>query len=98
MTLISKDDVSFTVSKNLLLKYSGLIRAVFANEISNPHSSETVENQVLHITEISSDILSIVLEYMKLKEEKQEKLQITDLPIETSKILDVMSAALFFDC
>ena len=29
---------------------------------------------------------------------KQEKLQITDLPIETSKILDVMSAALFFDC
>ena len=39
------------------------------DEISDPHSSETIENQVLHITEISSDILSIVLEYMKLKDE-----------------------------
>ena len=78
------------------------------DESSNSHSSEPIENQVLHITEISSDILSIVLEYMKLKDEylillrimhrKQEKLQITDLPIDTAKILDVMSAALFFDC
>ena len=60
----------------------------------------------MELEDISSGTLEIVLSYMKLKREyisilsipRKGNLQITDLHIDETKILDVMAAALFFDC
>ena len=62
----------------------------------------------MELEDISSGTLDIVLSYMKLKREyallpfpsirRKGNLQITDLHIDETKILDVMAAALFFDC
>lgn len=69
---------------------------------------EEPETTEMELEDISSGTLEIVLSYMKLKCEyilfpfcqflEKGNLQITDLHIDETKILDVMAAALFFDC
>ena len=96
--LVSKDNVSFRVSKRLLLEYSGLFRTLFTNKAESVDNENKDHPDVFHVSEINSDILTLVIDYLKLKDKKQGEMSLSDFPIEPSKILDVMSAALFFDC
>ncbi|OAO15937.1 hypothetical protein AV274_2346 [Blastocystis sp. ATCC 50177/Nand II] len=96
ITFITSDKKRIVAPTDLILEMSKAIRSLWSlNERKDGvEESETTE---MELEDISSGTLEIVLSYMKLKREKGN-LQITDLHIDETKILDVMAAALFFDC
>ena len=77
-SLCSKDNVSFKVPKRLLLEYTGLFRNLYASnnlvQIRALDKTDGAEDEkkgnpeVFHISEINSDILTLVIDYLKLKD------------------------------
>lgn len=63
-----------SVSKSLFREMSGMIRVLFEGRIGNTGNDDVGEeksetNFKLHLPSISSEVLSIVIEYMKKKKE-----------------------------